>query len=285
MIREIFEIIRNFTSGTNIDDFKKPGRYILDNNINGPLPGGFSSFNNCMLEVYINPANEVVQVLYPPNGMTGITGGTGPFYRNFSGGSWNDWTSILDKYFVRYDAPQTLTQAQIAKFYQNTQLNLNIVPVGTILIWPFPTLPNNTFKEMKRQDLNKRTYSALWNLVKNNPTLHTTNLNDYAKFYSADINSDTGIFSLPDYRGAFLRMAGISPINSIYSASFGTYQLDTVKRHSHTYIRFLVVSYGTMTNTYGFGYEEPNYIANTGETGDNEGRPFNFSVNFIIKVI
>ena len=138
-----------------------------------------------------------------------------------------------------------------------------LVPIGSIIIWPVPTIPAN-YLICDGAAISRTTYANLFNTI--------------GTYYGAGNGSTT--FNLPNYRGLFLRGndngAGTDP-----SRSLGSYQEMSIQSHSH----FISVSNETIA---GGGSTIPcnrpgGIQINTNSVGGTETRPKNASVHFIIK--
>ena len=138
-----------------------------------------------------------------------------------------------------------------------------LVPIGSIIIWPVPTIPAN-YLICDGAAISRTTYADLFNTI--------------GTYYGAGNGSTT--FNLPNYRGLFLRGndngAGTDP-----SRSLGSYQEMSIQSHSH----FISVSNETIA---GGGSTIPcnrpgGIQINTNSVGGTETRPKNASVHFIIK--
>ena len=90
----------------------------------------------------------------------------------------------------------------------------------------------------------------------------------------------TTTFNLPDYRGLFLRGTdwhrGLDP-----GRQFRSYQADTFKSHSHSYVDRSHHNTGSYIRGGGSGGSDKTYT--TGTTGGDETRPKNMSINWHIK--
>ena len=107
--------------------------------------------------------------------------------------------------------------------------------------------------------------------------------------------ANSGNYTPPDYRGAFLRGAGTNPSDTRNKgpSNLNTSQVDLTAKHTHhTSITFITVSnpltsgsgptyYASSNNGVSLGSGDP--IVSENRTGD-ETRPYNYGVNWIIKL-
>jgi microcystin-dependent protein len=157
------------------------------------------------------------------------------------------------------------------------------VPVGTIYIFSGNIIPSG-YLFCDGELVSKTTYASLWTVIG-----HT--------YLGGKFNPPSSFFFIPDLRGLFIR--GIS-INTTYGvttgASLGTYQSQSVQKHSHKYDK--VNSSIQVTSSSNLGakssvWDDSTFRTNTGSTifDDNlfantltdETRPHNISMNYIIK--
>ena len=116
--------------------------------------------------------------------------------------------------------------------------------------------------------------------------------------------SGTSVYAPPNYRNMFLRGNGTNPGNATNaSAALGQYQIDSFQSHSHgvndpghrhttKYAYEIFDSPGGVNNSTGANGDSSgsNQVdsATTGisiqNTGGNETRPFNYAVNWILKL-
>jgi microcystin-dependent protein len=114
------------------------------------------------------------------------------------------------------------------------------------------------------------------------------------------IGNGSTTFNIPDYRGAFLRGAGTNPNNSSNTSTLNTSQSDGIKNHTHpitdpghthTYDKsgseratgndnFRGADIYTSTNT---SISTTGISINNNTGGINETRPYNWSINYLIK--
>jgi microcystin-dependent protein len=127
----------------------------------------------------------------------------------------------------------------------------------------------------------------------------------YADLFTAigttfGVGNGSTTFNLPNYSGAFLRGAGTNPNNSSNTAILNTSQSDGIKAHSHpitdpghshTYLRSGAEPATGNDNPRGSDvYTETSTTVNTtgitvnnNTDGISETRPYNWSVNYLIK--
>jgi hypothetical protein len=113
----------------------------------------------------------------------------------------------------------------------------------------------------------------------------------YSNLIAMGIGSGTtSNYTPPDYRGAFMRGTGTSEVSG-YTDKAGpglnAAQGDTFKKHTHRVLQKVVYAYtgGATTffvTTNGSGALDANGA--TDEVGGTETRPFNFGVNWILKL-
>lgn len=167
--------------------------------------------------------------------------------------------------------------------YKNKSMNYSFVPTGVII--PYAgnyngTIPNG-YLACYGAAVSKTTYADLWNIV-------TTKYN-YGR------TPPTGMFYLPDFRGMFLRGAGTHGVYTDVSgkSDAGAYERQAVQQHGHKYYRpedSLRVGSTNIGGASGWDnrtseeitevdiYDEDNNVLT-----DNETRPHNISVVYIIK--
>jgi hypothetical protein len=129
-----------------------------------------------------------------------------------------------------------------------------------------------------------------------------TNNSVYDNLVTMGIGTRSGSnYTPPNYRGAFLRGLGTSSVNTIYTGpALNTSQTDEIRTHghtindpahTHTLRTFLGIAGGSGNTSRSVGLEQ-SPLASTGTvtTGitinhsGSETRPFNFGVNWIIKL-
>jgi len=114
--------------------------------------------------------------------------------------------------------------------------------------------------------------------------------------------SGTSTYTPPDYRGVFLRGNGAAPNADHTSAALGQYQSDAYLTHNHgvndpghrhtTSSRYEIFdSVGVSNTTGGAGNSSGSNQVNSSttgisikNTGGTETRPFNYAVNWILKL-
>jgi hypothetical protein len=126
-----------------------------------------------------------------------------------------------------------------------------------------------------------------------------TNSSIYNNLVTMGIGTRTGgNYTPPNYRGAFLRGTGTSNVNTAYSGpALNASQTDDNKSHNHTITdpghRHVMGGSASTSGNLGSrsmnaGSSSNTYKATTGITinnsGNNENRPFNIGVNWIIKL-
>lgn len=170
---------------------------------------------------------------------------------------------------------------------------LNILPAGMIMAWVSSTAPTG-WLICNGALVSRTTYAALYAVI-------TTT-------FGAGDGSTT--FKLPDYQGAFLRGAGTSGINSVYvGPSLNASQNHATQKHTHTatstdsghthqIVQSNVSGSGPLLSTQlqssqrgfsgnGTGTGNANITTtindSTTNVNDNETRPFNYGINWVIK--
>lgn len=151
----------------------------------------------------------------------------------------------------------------------------DLVPIGTVLIWPSNVTPPADYTECNGKYLNKSTYSSLYSVL------------------GTRYGSTSSDFRVPDYRGLFLRgwTNGANQYDPSYTRAIGSVQTESFKSHTHPLIEAISKDHTGATD-----YSEPGSPL-TGEatrgqvdrtthiraTGGSETRPDNRAVMFIIK--
>lgn len=160
-------------------------------------------------------------------------------------------------------------------FLRSTKNN-DLVPLGTVLIWPASAAIPADYRECNGATLNKTTYSALYSVLQ------------------GTYGETTSDFKIPDYRGYFLRGwangSSVDPDRTSRSGgdTVGSTQSGEIQSHSHTY-RGHMDSAGNLQEGGNFpfvgerGGSSETYSNNIYATGGNETRPVNRAVMFIIK--
>jgi hypothetical protein len=162
------------------------------------------------------------------------------------------------------------------------------LPVGTIILIYSNNAPNG-FISLNGGVLGKTDFYELWQFAQNN-NLVSTVLGQTGLFIDLEaINPTTypNKFRLPDFRGTFLRIAGINSVYTQYNGnSIGSFDFDKFRSHNHTYFDRW---WGLACCAAGWpgGPSHPAYLTggtySTGTTGDNETAPFRISLNIAIK--
>ncbi len=172
---------------------------------------------------------------------------------------------------------------------QNQINSINSLPIGTLILIN-TNVPPTSYITLEGQVLDKNIFPELWQYVQNHSELLTTNIYEIGKF----VNIDTNNFRLPDFRGAFLRMAFINSIFSQYDGGgLNTYEQDKFKSHYHSYDDYyqitnpiwslypIAVPWGFLVGgLYEVGATTFRY---THSIGSNETAPFRISLRIAIK--
>jgi hypothetical protein len=129
--------------------------------------------------------------------------------------------------------------------------------------------------------------------------------NNLIAAHIGSVTANAANYTPPDYRGAFLRGAGTNPSKSGYAGSnVGVVQNHATQTHTHTindpgHYHTYTDSYGDQTQVYrmGYGGQRDSLSSGTGKAytditinnsitnvDNNETRPYNYSVNWIIKL-
>jgi microcystin-dependent protein len=143
----------------------------------------------------------------------------------------------------------------------------DLVPVGTILIWPTSNLPAG-YRECNGNTLSKASYPELYSVIGNT------------------YGGGSTTFAVPDYRGLFLRGwahgSGHDPDRASRTGGdiVGSYQADNIKSHRH-----VVKSSGDAGAGGGLarGDSKRNGTEYSEYVGGTETRPKNKAVMYIIK--
>jgi len=159
---------------------------------------------------------------------------------------------------------------------------LNILPAGMIMAWVSSTAPTG-WLICNGDYVPRTTYAALFAVIS---TLF-------------DSNAGSTVFKIPDYRGAFLRGTGTSGVNNSYvGPSINTSQTHATQTHSHAITGSVTYSASNTNTGAGMTALSPNgydgrtfQISSSGlaisnsttSVNDNETRPFNFGVYWVIK--
>jgi|LakMenEpi03Aug12_release.lakeMendotaPanAssembly.Ray.scaffolds.fasta_scaffold447279_2 microcystin-dependent protein len=172
-------------------------------------------------------------------------------------------------------------QAQISSLQE--QINALItVPVGTILIFSGGTVPSG-YLLCNGSLVLKATYPNLWNVIG-------------STYATGSIAPPSSSFFIPDLRGLFVRGTSVNTTYNVTGGgSLGTYQSDSVQKHSHKYnmaastINVASSQLGGATSSV---WDNTSSNVNTGsdvyDTNNttiltDETRPHNISMNYIIK--
>jgi microcystin-dependent protein len=149
-------------------------------------------------------------------------------------------------------------------------------PAGVIVAFAGATCPSG-YLLATGQSVLKTTYPALFSAI--------------STIYGSTLTN----FTLPDYRGIFLRGAGTNSQLTATSASLGTYQPDQMQGHRHTASDSYNFGSGalydyTVANSQGNGYRDLGMVGPPTSDGTNgtprtglETRPSNTAVNYCIK--
>lgn len=157
------------------------------------------------------------------------------------------------------------------------------VPTGSTIMWPLETAPSG-WLILDGKTIGKDSSSGadvVGDDLENLFELLKTSWGNSGKTWGAI--GDAGKVTLPDTKGRFPRGWNSTSSGIDASRSFGTYQTDLNKSHTHSYNR-TTVQVGAGTITTGTTSETSSVSSTTGADGGAESRPYNFSINFIIKV-
>jgi microcystin-dependent protein len=178
------------------------------------------------------------------------------------------------------DAPTDgQTNAPLQALANRTQYLYNrLLPVGSVLPYVGETAPTG-FLVCNGASINRTTYAELFDVCGTN---------------FGTVNSTS--FNLPDLRGAFVRGwdngAGIDPDAASRTATslggatgdnIGTEQDGALEAHTHT-IPTSVGLIGSLVAEENSNQQVGSNL-DTGSTGGSETRPFNISMNYIIKAL
>lgn len=174
--------------------------------------------------------------------------------------AWGEWIASTDEVIDGTSNTKLVTPAAAKQLL----MEYNFVPSGAIMTFAMDTVPNGWLK-CNGQAVSRTSYAQLFAAI--NVT--------YGQ------GDGTTTFNVPDYRGMFLR-GHDSGKGVDDDRTFGSYQEDAFKSHTHQYLKPNIISNGERDNNQQFGDQ---YIpTETEATGDNETRPKNYAVLYCIKV-